>query len=100
MNEAIKLAIENKWHPPIGWGELSDKFQDAVAISDPLFWQALGKALEWTKGLLSTAYEADDDKFQSFVSQRVDESKYHAYRYFDIKLTGGDETAFWKELLK
>lgn len=44
-------------------------------VLDPLFWQALGKALGW-KGAW----------------------KHYAHQYFDLLLTGGDTEKFWKEL--
>lgn len=60
MKEAIKKAIEGGWSPkglnveghPISWiiqATLNrSKFYERY-IFDPLFWQALGKAMEWGK---------------------------------------------------
>lgn len=82
MNEALKLAIEKG-----GYKELYQtigRIEEQIAL-DPLFWQALGKALGW------------DGWSVQFYG---DEWLFHAHQYFDLVLTGGDTEAFWKELIK
>ena len=53
MNETIKLAIEKGAYPRpgSGWiGSESYEFTDEakmIMLLDPLFWQAIGRALGW-----------------------------------------------------
>jgi hypothetical protein len=82
MNEAIKLAIEK------GGYEISDqkyaKLMSFPNVLDPLFWQALGKALGW-------------DDFRAAVPPLWLANALH---YHELLLTGGDTEKFWKELIK
>jgi len=121
MNEAIKLAIEKGGYPPF---ELSYEQRkrgysaqgDALTL-DPLFWQALGKALGWKKyvwlsypnyhyGHHSNVDFTDDEEWgppteftDTPFATRYITSQYYAHQYFDLVLTGGDTEKFWKELL-
>ena len=105
MNEAIKLAIEKG-----GWNDKQAYFycplsgeQIDHAVLDPLFWQALGKALGWgdQDGI------DDNDYFLGIIDfPEIAEGKafrevwlYKALQYQKLVLTGGDTEKFWRELL-
>lgn len=92
MNDAIKLSIKggyngenlpfdhNEWLL-VDYIELNDNAQQ-ILILDPLFWQALGKALGW--GI----YTGQPPFWKS-----------QALRYFNLLLTGGNTEQWWKDLL-
>lgn len=91
MNQAIKLAIEKGGYvADIGWQETTYQgFNERNRIVlDPEFWKALGKALGWGK---SELWENDIN---------IPHWKLHALRFFELKLTGGDEEKFWSDLLQ
>ena len=97
MNEAIKLARNEGWNHPDPCELDGIKFYHiAETFLDPLFWQALGRALGWGT-LIGTG------KFIEARYQRMEDAeetwKYYAHQYFDLVLTGGDTEKFWKELL-
>ncbi len=118
MNEAIKLAIEKGGydlpHPTEYYGET----EFVWFVQDPLFWQALGKALGWrqtqerfwcdTEGCQD--YHKSDwlqMNFCSYCGAKLTAFEYdlgvwqeNATQYFETHITGGDTSAFWKELLK
>ena len=77
-NSTAKEAIEltNLW----------SQYVNDVAILDPLFWQALGKAL-------GHGINQRDNVTNRLIWQQL------ALDYFDLVLTGGDTEKFWKELL-
>lgn len=84
MEKAIRLAIEKGGYS-LG---TADIFDYQIVLLDPLFWQALGKALKWGE---SELWEND---------KNIPHWKLHALNFFELKLTGGDEEKFWEELLK
>ncbi len=102
MNEAIKLAIEkggykapNPWNVAVVEGDLytfGEKFHEGelerLCVLDPLFWQALSKALGQNQCNCG----------KPVCSVREWDSMAHTY--FDLVLTGGDTEKFWKDLLK
>jgi hypothetical protein len=135
MNEAIKLAIgkggyipsATDYGKPIDWISLFQKPEKGwrgfeylgafgkeakmEAVLNPLFWQALDKALGWPYELYGHCGKNPDDyedkektdcciygieEMEWFVKAWL----YHALRYHEIALTGGDTEAYWKELLK
>ena len=72
---------------------------------NPAFWKCLGKALGWKR------FKCADCKADFTISGMIICPEchklghkyawhYHALRYFELRLTGGDEEAFWKELTK
>ena len=99
MNEAIKLAIGKGGYKNLRvdlgsdgnlytFGErFHNKELDNMLVLDPLFWQALGKALEWRHlhgefcDCLGTVWREK------------------AHQYFDLLMTDGDTDKFWRELL-
>lgn len=107
MEEAIRTAIEKGGYKDQLWPEAYESLavQNMVAL-DPLFWQALGRALgredskcsskcgsvypEYVNGCVRCGKGIDPDP----------NMLYHALRYFELKLTRGDEEKFWKQLLK
>jgi hypothetical protein len=76
------------------------------AIQDPLFWQALGKALGWE------GYQCENCGYKHFGNIGYSECcslwtsattrpqwLYQALRYHELVLTGGSIEQFWKDLL-
>lgn len=116
MNEAIKLAIEKGGYVPkwlLNGIELdkeaskrlmtSGKAMAALIAQDPLFWQALGKALGWgrytlDKMTITNPSSKIQDKIAKEWGIRPD-WVIIALRYHELNLTGGDTEKFWKELL-
>lgn len=94
MNEAIRLAIEEGGYKKdphlIDLMPLSNKTL-ALAVLDPLFWQALSKALGWDK-THTVWFKQSWENREPWLN--------HAHQHFDLILTGGDIESFWKELLK
>ena len=61
---------------------------DNTCILDPLFWQALGKALGWKcMQSMNRGYE-NSDWAEAW------------HDYINVLATGGNTEKFWKELLK
>lgn len=111
MNDAIKLAIEKGgykkgpywWPVPKTWGILltgddgdKEELRMVDIVLDPLFWQALGKALGWE---CMANHELDGSHSDYSECKGTNIWRFRAHEYFDTKLTGGSEEAFWKELL-
>jgi hypothetical protein len=101
MNEALKLAISVGYESPLPTATPNSKDDDVMGFlltkemeiyfsplvfTDPKFWQALGKALGW-------------GEFVGMIKGGTPVWLNQAHEYFEIKLTNGDENAFWKELL-
>jgi hypothetical protein len=103
MNNAIKLAVEKGGYDTPSTKIITlqgrryglntiNKWYQAYVMTDPLFWQALGKALGWSKELYK------DNPFDGTAIWQT--WQYHAHQYFDLVLTGGDTEKFWKSLIK
>jgi hypothetical protein len=113
MNDAIKLAlekgeyepqIEDKLHfyfmPTGDSGEVDnhdfygaeDCIDTRAFLLDPLFWQALGKALGWNMKILVKVFSPTTTLPESSVV--IPEWHYHGREYFDLLLTGGDTEKF------
>jgi hypothetical protein len=129
MNDAIRLAIEKggyRWKYYDGHSEFtvgkgnsewimliwkhnnsSFSLEHNDVVVDPEFWKALGKALGWGDKC-KDCYIGEPHEWCQHGSHLDMYGKYWknapwadaASRYFDIKLTGGDEDAFWKGLLQ
>lgn len=97
MNEAIKLAIEKGGYftkiAEYDWG-LYDAINDFVL--DPLFWQALGKALGWTRENYFE-HTSPISGLKTF-SGVMETWKYQAHQFLDARFEGTEEE-FWKALL-
>jgi len=122
MSEAIKLVIEKGgWNFPVKhWfyyqhsaskvGDASYGIERGVCVSqeeaypvissDRLFWQALGRALGWeeTEKYLAD-YESGVGDFLIPIWGEQPVWKKYALRFFELKLTGGDEEKFWQQLI-
>jgi hypothetical protein len=78
--EAIKQAIQGGYKLP--WtikkhiSSMRHRGNKIVVLTDPLFWQALGKARGWIKN-------------QWIVSSR---------QWFETRLSNADENKFWESL--
>lgn len=95
MNNAIKLAIEKGGYR--GGNQFTQEYKRHYA--DPLFWQALGKALGW-KGLVHKEDGVECAlRGRDPVDFTYEKWQYHAHQYFDLVLTGGDTEKFWKDLI-
>jgi hypothetical protein len=100
MNEAIKLALKNGWDDTnyaYGATESDDIkvgtwYYPQGIVLDPLFWQALGKALGWKKAKGNMSYALNE-----IVG--IPAWQTYAHDYFDLLLIGSDTEKFWKELL-
>ena len=70
-------------------------------LLEPAFWQALGKAREW-KDLTCNKCGNEDCGLGAFCGNRhrqlVSSPVSHALRYFETRLSNGDEKAFWQSL--
>lgn len=106
MEKAIKLAIEKggfqyegldgKMRIPRSLEFVLENFDLDSLILDPLFWQALGKACGWEgSGRLLMPTSTVDQNYNHLITIW----EYHALRFFEIKLTNGNEEVFWSNLL-
>ncbi len=106
MNEAIKLqheayelAIQKGGYNP---DHERYKFFETI-ILDPLFWQALGKALGWDIAVCEHCGKCWRRKEKCAIYQEfggvLEPWLYHALRYYELNLTGGDTEKFWKKFL-
>src|SRR5947209_7160031 len=97
FNEAQKLAIIKggyDWPLRNGEPDYVEGFSSADMVLDPLFWQALGKALGWG------ASASDLINFKTAKrKKRGYEWQWHAMNYYLLNLTGGNEEKFWKQLI-
>lgn len=105
MNEAIKqLAIKG------GYGQGTEPYStmESGMILDPLFWQALGKALGWNDNI-ENIQRCEFCKMKNCHRKilngkpalNTEPNNYlnHAHEYFELILTGGDTEKFWQSLL-
>lgn len=84
MNNAIKLAIEKGGYEIVGNMSRESLYLNRFQIfQDPLFWRALGKALD-----------VPETKFNGKPAWFV-----YAMQYHELNLTGGDTEKFLKELI-
>ncbi|MCK9369528.1 hypothetical protein M0R04_06445 [Candidatus Dojkabacteria bacterium] len=102
MNEAIKLAIEkggyDKERMKYPIAEYNMYLDELIAPLDPLFWQALGKALGWAE---CEPWWNDDKQMMICPTLHITPCwSVYALRFFELTLTQGDTEAFWKELLR
>lgn len=110
MEKAIKKAIEGGWRPK------AEKATDILTYSgeiigiqktaflgysqmllDPLFWQALGKAMGW-KGTENHNHELNEDCSSSCWGMDGWQLTWH--RFIDHISSGKDADSFFEELLK
>lgn len=84
MKEAIQKAIEG------GYRQTSFDLSYSPLL-DPLFWQALGKAMGWED---FEGYDVEGD------FSKIEGWRNHWHRFIDHLASGGDAESFFKELLK
>lgn len=97
MKTAIQKAIEGGWKDnrtvlKVAFSKLQ---VDAIALLDPLFWQALGRSLGW--GDKNTSMW--DIKGTIFEIE-MPEWEHHWHRFIDHLAEGKDAESFFNELLK
>jgi len=93
MNEAIRLAIDKGGYS-LMYPNRTLQYHRHVCTQDPLFWKSLGKVLGWKD------YGSVERLEALYAGLTPKDWKTTAHRYLKIKLTGGDEEQFWKNLLK
>lgn len=92
--KVIEVAHEGGYQNRVGelitWQEIA---------LDPLFFQALGKALGWPD---RTFYTIECVAKEYHVWEETSEITwiYQAHRFYDLILTGGDTEVYWNDLLK
>lgn len=93
-DEAYALARGAGWEPKV-----TSICWEADAL-DPLFFQALGKALGWGRYMYVGKMERllDDGKLEG-DSWTLPVEEYHAHRFYDLILTNQSTEEFWSELL-
>ena len=111
--DAIEQAIEGGWRPywygqysyefkkqyivvKLGGGEI-EFYQYETALTDPLFWQALGKARGWWQGE-QWRYNEEDENENIVGGLYLFDWQYHAIEWMRNRMVGGDEQKFWESL--
>lgn len=110
LAEVVKKALQGGWSPKYGHHEdLVDDNGEWIGVEnsrvisyaeialDPLFWYALGKTLGWSEYAVCDTHGAKCEVGCTAAVEK--EFLYHAHRFYDLILTGGDTTEFWQELL-
>ncbi len=117
MKQAIQKAIEGGWIPDT-WEKYYDNSYEAcvtrhkeyvlflMAKSDPLFFQALGKALSWENKQhphwrLDLRKEYDDlENKEGIESKRIHPWEAQMHNFTDHLIAEKDPELFFQELLK
>lgn len=109
MNEAIKLAIEKggyydqgAYHCLYCNGKMECEGITTTdyTLLDPLFWQALKKALGWPDETINHATILNDDSTAQQLEIKQISWLWYWHRYIDWVAAGKDPELFWKEILK
>lgn len=95
LGYVVEDFIPEQVHIKYGNVVMKRKFLSDVVL-DPLFWQALGKALGWK---LKVLVIWDWNATWTATVTEMETWRWYAHQYFDLLLTGGDQDKFWKELL-
>ncbi len=116
IEKAIELAVKEGWRARFtvnGIKMSSGNWRPLVTVSgefvtvyflDPLFWQALGKALGWNQEV-GVAYNGWIIDSEGNSDQKLDEaiivprSRYEQYRLTDHLASGKDAESFFEDLL-
>lgn len=80
IKKALDLASKN------GWSVSDWKAGFYSPLLDPLFWQALGKAMGWKEEMW-------------WVNNYIEAWKYHWHRFIDHLAEGKDADSFFQDLL-
>lgn len=96
--DAIKQATGAGWHPTyLALPHLHDIHCEAEILTDLLFWQALGKARGWGERLFNKpTWTALSQKDKELATNQ--ESRRQGKRWFETRMSNGDETKFWESL--
>ena len=102
IEKAIKLSIEGGYKPyVIESSGLQSYYESYKIFLDPLFWQALGKAMGWEK------YDDNKCPHNGMCGLRCEGSKIIVpgwmsrwHRFIDALASGQSAESFFKELLK
>lgn len=102
ISQAIEKAIEGGWNP-YHWNEKEKKaviekweYFSRIAFLDPLFWQSLGKAMDWKRGIdEETGEEIIVDPCDHYA-QEVWLDNWH--RFIDDLAEGKDAESFFANL--
>jgi hypothetical protein len=94
--DAIQQAVEVGYVSPDRLAEGTPLYFVDTVLSDPAFWQALGKARGWT-GVVFHGYMKDGADHLE-ISHYLPRWQYIGLRYFEVKLSGGDLNQFWTSL--
>jgi len=89
--------LMNKGQAEEDWRTRFSGIAHGTIALDPLFWQALGKALGWE--LKKCQYCKNGCEWCTVNGYVKPEWLKHAHQYFDLHLTSGDTEAFWRKLL-
>ncbi len=111
MKEAIQKAIEGGYKDRHIWGiedgkyilqgdagERAGHLTEEQILLDPLFWQAVGKAMGW--GGFDTKYLHSQAEVEASSQMPPNEWRDHWHRFIDHLAEGKDAESFFKELLK
>lgn len=104
MEEVIKLAIEKGGYTHIQINDddypINPKSLLASALLlDPLFWQALGKALGWGNRIEASAFMRGKEWVKGPDLSEIPMWLYYWHRFIDWIADGKDPDLFFKELL-
>lgn len=100
----IEKAIEGGWETLPYWKYAQDSLYwdngEYITFTDiclnPVFWQALGKAMGWTKETCPKC--GGYQNCYGYCYETVATENFHAHRFYDLILTKGDTAAFWESL--
>ena len=104
IQQAIEKAIEGGYRPT---GDKNDYRTELVIramrkeaiLLDPLFWQALGKAMGWLKYTRDDECSADNLDIKEISNQKWNETwLYHWHRLIDHLAEGKDIESFFEKL--
>lgn len=107
MKEALIKSIEGGYDKIAVEDIYSEKLSNAeiggleLAIrEDPLFWQALGKAMGWKEFYRQPTPKQEERSNQKVFMRRFPRWKKEWHRFIDHLIKGKDAESFFKELLK
>lgn len=95
--EALQKASEGGWPRPTN--TTYNRYSETKTVLDPLFWQALGKALGWPPQENYAFADRPDLAQLTWGEIKATRPFARAHVFYEIVLTGGDTEAFWNEIL-
>lgn len=105
--EIIAKAVEGGWKKQLSRKGIDHYLEmdeaHAAVVLDPLFWQALGKALGWadtfdnvTKGI---RFNTNGESVMTEVHRGEVVWQHYVHCFYDLILTGQPTEKFWADLL-